>query len=111
MGEIKKQSEYKEASDIIKKQGYKRKNLTTYSWDQSDKKLKFYLKGCKNINENNKISNSNDPCVKVIFDADDKISLLVISEKDKMEYNFNIPTLYSNIDQNSKQLIKVKKDY
>merc|ERR1712173_260955 len=85
--------------------------MGTYSWDQSDKKLKFYLKGCKNINENNKISNSNDPCVKVIFDADDKISLLVISEKDKMEYNFNIPTLYSNIDQNSKQLIKVKKDY
>lgn len=111
--EIKKQSEFKEAkkvAEIVKKQGFKRKNLTTYSWDQSDKRLKFYLKNCKNVSETNKLAN-NDPAVKVIYDANDKISVLAISETDKMEYNFNIPTLFDELNQTAATTIKVKKDY
>lgn len=94
---------------VSKQAGFKRKKLSTYSWDQSDKRLKFYLKGTKNV-ENNENS------VKILFPEDekapsDKISILCTSEKDKQDYLFEFPKFSAEINRTAAATIKVKDSY
>lgn len=94
---------------VSKQAGFKRKKLSTYSWDQSDKRLKFYLKGTKNVE-------NNDKNVKILFPEDqktaaDKISILCTSEKDKQDFLFEFPKFSAEINRSAAATIKVKDSY
>lgn len=94
---------FKEAPKIVKKTGFKRKAMTSYSWDQSDKKLKFYLKNAEGVKKEDE--------VKVVFDGGNKMSFMLTAEEKKLEYFYDIPILFAHLDVDAKQLIKVKDSY
>ena len=104
--EIRKENDktFKEAPKILKQSGFKRKAMSTYAWDQAEKKLKFYLKGVDQA----KIKKEEN--VKILFDGDNKISILLTDEESKLEYFFDIPVLFGDLDSAAKQLIKLKAD-
>lgn len=92
---------------VAKQAGFKRKKLSTYSWDQSDKRIKFYLKGTKNLVDEND--------VQILYPEDDqtcdKISILCTSKADKQDYLFEFPKFSDEINRNAAVTIKVKSSY
>jgi len=92
---------------VAKQAGFKRKTVSTYSWDQSDKRIKFYLKGTKNLVDEND--------VQILYPEDektsDKISILCTSNADKQDYLFEFPRFSNEINRSAAVTIKVKSSY
>lgn len=75
-----------------KKENYRRLKKTDYSWDQTVKKVSFYLNGCENVQA------SSD--VKIYYNPENKNQVcFILTSNDNKEYIFNLPPFMGNINQ------------
>merc|ERR1712080_208772 len=87
-----------------KKDGYRRLKKTDYSWDQTIKKVSFYLNGCENVQ-----ASSN---VKIYYNPENKNQVcFILTSSDNKEYIFNLPPFMGNINQKIDPIIKVRSSY
>lgn len=75
--------------------------ITEYSWDQSDKLLKFYLRGIKNVESAENVQVETGRC-------DLKI---IVTDKSGKDHVLDLKNLFGDIQASSQPVVKVKPDY
>merc|ERR1712035_50931 len=75
--------------------------ITQYSWDQSDKLLKFYLRGIKNVESAENVQVETGRChLKII-----------VTDKSGKDHVLELKDLFGDIQASSQPTVKVKSDY